>query len=160
VPGADAAEVLVANAVAPVTAVAGLLAAILAGLLLVRWWLGRGAKAPVHVTWGCGYTAPSPRMQYSGASFSAQFVEVFDAVLTTLRRAKLPVGFFPAKGKHLSTTCVDSVEQRMFESLGRSELLARRIAALVSGEPTVSFAAGLLVLCALVLFAIGGSVFP
>ncbi len=155
-----AANALVASTVTPVNVAAGLFLGLLGALLLVRRMLAGSQPAPRHVTWGCGYTAVSPRMQYSGTSFSLQFVGVFEAVLKLLKRVKLPQGPFPAKGSHLNTTCVDSVEQKMFESLGHSENLARRIASLVSAEPTASFAVGLLALAAIAAVALARGGLP
>ena len=73
-----------------------------------------------HVTWGCGYTAPNPRMQYTGSSFSDQFVSVFRFFLRKVSRVKLPDGPFPENG-YLNTHYVDAVERRMFKVLGEGE---------------------------------------
>jgi len=40
------------------------------------------------VTWGCGYTAPSPRMQYTASSFADWLVSLFSTMLRP--RAKVP----------------------------------------------------------------------
>jgi NADH:ubiquinone oxidoreductase subunit 5 (subunit L)/multisubunit Na+/H+ antiporter MnhA subunit len=34
----------------------------------------------VHPTWGCGYTAPNTRMQYTGKSFSKTFAKLFSYI--------------------------------------------------------------------------------
>ena len=56
-------------------------------LIIIARRLQRGAAR--HVTWGCGYTAPNTRMQYTGTSFSLQFARVFETFLPQLRREKL-----------------------------------------------------------------------
>jgi formate hydrogenlyase subunit 3/multisubunit Na+/H+ antiporter MnhD subunit len=64
----------IARAVAPVGAIAAaiwLLAAL--GWPAVSWL--RGRNPALDTTWGCGYAAPSPRMQYTARSFSEQFAE-------------------------------------------------------------------------------------
>lgn len=53
-----------------VSKVAMLLIAVAATLLLVRRWLLRGRRIDESPTWGCGFTAPTERMQYTGESFS------------------------------------------------------------------------------------------
>ena len=68
-----------------------LLAAIAAGsLLLRRLSVGRVASG---ATWGCGYAAPTPRMQYTSASFAQMLVELFGWALRprTHRPAKMPL---------------------------------------------------------------------
>jgi len=61
-------------------------AGILAVSLLVRRLARRRREAE---TWGCGYLAPSPRMQYSGASFA----EGLHRLLPGILRAKLSVPY-------------------------------------------------------------------
>lgn len=78
------------------------------GLLNLAVWLAGGAigglflvsrqKQPQDVggTWGCGYAAPSPRMQYTGRSFSQLLVEgLLPQVLRARTIARLPTGIFP-----------------------------------------------------------------
>jgi hydrogenase-4 component B len=144
-PVLDAAKVL-----EPVARVGLLLIGVLAALVLARRWLARGAPAPRHVTWGCGYGATSPRMQYTGASFSAQLVSIFYAVLPHLRREKLPRGPFPEGNGHLDTHCVDAVEKRMFEVIGEGDRLVTGLAHRTPAEPRLALAAGLVVLVAAV----------
>jgi hydrogenase-4 component B len=143
--GAGAAALL-----APVAGLGALGVAVLAALAGLRWWLLRGGPSPVHVTWGCGYGAPTPRMQYTATSFSAQFAGIFRTVLRTLRRERLPVGPFPGKGDHLNTHCVDAVEQRLFEVMGEGDGLVVRLAHRIPIEPRFSLAAGLVVLLVVV----------
>src|SRR5262249_17468810 len=68
--GAAAADVrAVAGVLAPLAACnAGLIAAIALVLTLLARRAGRNAV--VVDTWGCGYAAPDPRMQYTAASFA------------------------------------------------------------------------------------------
>jgi hydrogenase-4 component B len=73
----------------------------------------RGLPAQRHVTWGCGYTAPNPRMQYTGSGFSWDFGRRFQGVLLLLRRQKAPEGYFPTDA-YLLSHCPDAVERRLF----------------------------------------------
>jgi hydrogenase-4 component B len=158
--GAPAALPSAVSVLPAVTLAAWLFLGLCLLLFAVRWWLGRKAPATRHVTWGCGYSAVSPRMQYTGTSFSSQFAAIFQSVLVHLRRAVLPRGPFPEKGSHLNTHCVDAVERRMFEVLGEGEGLARQLYSRVSERPSYSFGIGLLVLVLIVGFVVAGGGHP
>ncbi len=57
--------------------------AIAAALLLVR--LVRRCGAPRPITWSCGYALPSPRMQYTAASFAQMLTGLFRSVFAQRR---------------------------------------------------------------------------
>jgi hydrogenase-4 component B len=74
----------------------GLLAALLAvGALL--WQCVRRSVVDKGATWGCGYAAPTARMQYTSSSFSQMLVGLFAWALRPRahRPGKLPL--FPQK---------------------------------------------------------------
>jgi len=137
---------------------AGLL--VVTGLLLLARRALRAPRALPHVTWGCGYTKPMPRMQYTGGSFSQALTALILPALVYLRRERLPGrALFPHDG-HLHTSCVDSVERRMFEVLGAGDDLVKDMATNVPETPRLSFALGLgtvVVLVGLLLLARSGS---
>lgn len=56
------------------------LASAIVVLGVARYALGRRRPMRAGVTWGCGYHAPNPRMQYTASSFAAPLVTVFGAV--------------------------------------------------------------------------------
>ncbi|MEW5849195.1 MAG: hypothetical protein AB2A00_10280, partial [Myxococcota bacterium] len=122
-------------------------------LLLARWLLLRG-RAERSVTWGCGYDAPSPRMQYSGTSFSSPFAGVLRVLLPQVSRTALPVGPFPTTG-HVQTHHVDAVERRMFRVLGEGESSVARVSGWLREDDGPSFAAGLVFISAVVLLILG-----
>ncbi len=103
-----------------------------------------------HVTWGCGYTRPNPRMQYTGSSFSHPMVVVFRDLLRYLRRDSLPKGPFPADGK-LETHCVDSVEYSVFNALQIGERLVESVLHRVPETSRASIGLGLAALILLVV---------
>jgi hydrogenase-4 component B len=120
------------------------LAVALTLLGIVRW--AQGLRARRTVTWGCGYTAPSPRMQYTGSSFTEPFARVFESFLPAVRREQVPHEPFPQRPGHLSTHHPDAVEKRMFEVLGQGEELVARASGRISERPQFAFAGGLVVL--------------
>jgi hydrogenase-4 component B len=61
---------------------ASLLFIVLIGFVFfIRMLLLRGKERIVSTTWGCGYTAPSARMQYTGKSFSKSFGKILNFIL-------------------------------------------------------------------------------
>ena len=78
--------------------------AIVAGALaLVRRRLLAGRSVTTGPTWDCGYASTSPRMQYSGSSFSQPLTAVFARVLPTDVHGTLPKGLFPARASFART---------------------------------------------------------
>jgi hydrogenase-4 component B len=91
-----------AGTILAVAAVAGLL------VYLTR----RAAAGP---TWGCGYAAPSPRMQYTGRSFAELLAErVYPRSLRPKVTRRAPEGLFPAPGS-LTSDCPDPVTAKVYE---------------------------------------------
>jgi hydrogenase-4 component B len=128
----------------------------LAALLMAAglWrWLGVHAARRTS-TWGCGYGAPSPRMQYTGSSFSETFTRVFGSFLPALRRERLPVELFPEHPGQLGTHHPDAVERRIFEVLGRGEDFVTAVAKRIPEDPRYAFAAALC--CMIVVAALVG----
>jgi len=131
----------------------GIVGALLLGLLLlalaVRRWRARTLPQAQSVTWGCGYAAVSPRMQYSGASFSADFAARFDGILGLGRRQKPVEGYFPGDA-WLTTDCTDAVERRLFDVIRQGDGSASALSQdLREDDPRIAFAAGLVALVAI-----------
>ncbi|HVI76302.1 MAG TPA: oxidoreductase, partial [Anaeromyxobacteraceae bacterium] len=86
---------------------AGFLAA--AGLL-GAWRRRRVRGAPTAETWGCGYTRPTPRMQYTGSSFAEMLTLRFGWAFFPRARVDPPRGAFPhhaAFSSHVPDTVLD-----------------------------------------------------
>jgi hydrogenase-4 component B len=122
---------------------------ILAALVVLRFWLLPGCNRR-HVTWGCGYTAPNARMQYTGSSFSHPMVAVFRDLLKYLTREDLPRGVFPPDG-HYESHCVDSVERTMFALLANGEKVVVQFTGRIPEGTRFSFGLGLATLVILVI---------
>jgi hydrogenase-4 component B len=141
------------DALDAISAAVRLLAVMLAVLAGLGWWIGR--RAPRRTTWGCGYTAPTARMQYTASSFAAQFNRIFVAVMPVKQRETLPRAVFPTHPGQLSTAHVDAVERRMFEVLGQNEQMAVAVSSRVPEQPRIAFAIGLVVLIGIVVAVVG-----
>jgi len=147
----------VTSALTSISGLGALLLLVFGGLVLLRLALTRGMTARQHVTWACGYTGVTPRMQYTSTSFSLQFGVMFDAVLVRLRRQQLPQEPFPRAQGHLHTHCVDAVERRLFEVMGEGDTLVARTAGQIPESTRVSFAAGLVVIVGLLALLLTGT---
>jgi hydrogenase-4 component B len=92
-PGSTADETLTAlSLISLVTVLFGVSVVI---LVLARHLLLRGRAVRGALTWDCGYALPTPRMQYTAASFAAPVLDPFQGLLRT-RIHRAPVaGFFP-----------------------------------------------------------------
>jgi hydrogenase-4 component B len=90
----------VVDSLLAITRAATLLLVVIAVLLVVRRLLMRGREVKEAATWGCGYAAPTPRMQYTPASFAAPLLDPFSPVLQTRTRRTGPTGFFPVHASY------------------------------------------------------------
>lgn len=82
------------------------------GVTLVTTYRGRVAA---DATWGCGYAAPTSRMQYTARSFSELLAErLLPAVLRPRVKQAVPNGIFPAVGRY-ATECVDPLTRGVYE---------------------------------------------
>jgi hydrogenase-4 component B len=131
-----------------------------AGLIVLVWALRRVWRpAPARsVTWGCGHTAASPRLQYTAGSFSHDFAQHYRGVMVLLNRRKAPQGYFPDDA-YLITDCVDAVERRLYNVIGEGDRTASLVSRLMhEDDPRLGFALALasaVAIAALVVLAEG-----
>jgi hydrogenase-4 component B len=75
-------------------------------LILTGWLLRsrlRSAVVATGPTWGCGYVAPTPRMQYTSSSFAQMLVGMFSWVLRPRTHRPRVLRLFPTKSEFHST---------------------------------------------------------
>jgi hydrogenase-4 component B len=107
-----------------------LLLLLLGGLtLLYRFRL---AQAPRRVseTWGCGYLAPTPRMQYTSSSFAATLVGLFSGLLRPHTKTPQVLGHFPkpvAFRSHVPEVLLEGVYLPAFSILNLRLSLVRKL---------------------------------
>ena len=101
------------------------LALAVAGLLFAL--LLRGRPRASDETWGCGYAAPTPRMQYTAHSFSEIVSDLLPRRLGGRVRTQLPSGLVPSPGR-VSSDYTDPLTRGLYEPL--FDRLARRLAGL------------------------------
>ena len=85
------------------------------GLAIILWAVFRGPSTQPVETWGCGYVAPTARMQYTARSFS-EFISY--RLLPRIMRARIvkemPASPFPASGS-FSSRCTDPLTHGVYE---------------------------------------------
>ena len=69
---------------------------------------------------------------------------------------RLPRGPFPEKSGHVNTHCVDAVEKRVFEVMGKGDHLIKRLGRGIPVDPRFSLAAGLVALVAMLWLLLAG----
>jgi hydrogenase-4 component B len=83
-----------------ITRIAAVLALLAGSLALLRHALLRRRTVASAATWGCGYAAPDPRMEYTAASFARPLLEPFLGALHVRVDQEGPSGYFPAKARY------------------------------------------------------------
>jgi hydrogenase-4 component B len=83
----------------------GACALALAGLFWVlRRGLLRDRRVETQPTWGCGFSRPSPSMQYTASSYTQPLVLVFQGLLMRETEAQTPSGYWPKRAGFRSRT--------------------------------------------------------
>lgn len=130
---------------------------VVAVVCLSRWVKTRGVRS--GLTWDCGYSGPTPRMQYTSGSFAGIVADWFRWVFRPERMQRRPRGIFP-ECAHRVERVPETVLERVIEPVGRAVLrLAHAARQLQHGRLQfyiVYVATGLAVLAVIAL--LGGTV--
>ncbi len=90
-------------------------------LLALRTYFYRGKQVAASGTWGCGFTQPTVKMQYTGSSYAGSIIEFFGP-LAPLEQDHPPIqGRFPVK-THYHSHVHDIAEQHMHRLVVRPVL--------------------------------------
>lgn len=98
--GAQVAVFDVAGPLNAISRVASVLVSLILLFTLLRYALLRRRDVKVAATWGCGYPAPTARMQYTAASFAQPLLTPFASVLHVQMQSEGPEGFFPRRARY------------------------------------------------------------
>ena len=96
--------------------IGALVIALAAGLAFLRFRLARRPPAPGVPTWGCGYSRPGPKLQYTASSFADPLLAIFRRVLFTRTDRRLATGSFP-EAPAIATRTDDAAESFFFRPL-------------------------------------------
>ena len=83
-------------------------------MMVVRRKLLAGRRVEQAVTWGCGYAAPTPHMQYTASSFARPLTQLFRLFLQPRDEIHPPHGLFP-KLASLHTRTPDLFRRYIYE---------------------------------------------
>ena len=106
-----------------ITMVAAILLGVILLLALLRRALYAGKTVTQSGTWGCGFTRPTARMQYTGSSYANDILAFFRAVAPLHQEEKPVQGRFPGEATYHSH--VEDVAET-----GAGKLIVRPITAL------------------------------
>lgn len=96
-----------------VAAVLGVLLVLVAAILFLRRRLLAAAGVRREPTWGCGYAAPTARMQYGPASFVEPAARLLSGPMGQTSRLDMAPGYFPA-GARLVVAAPDRIKNAVF----------------------------------------------
>lgn len=66
-------------------------------------------------TWGCGYTAATPKIQYTGASYVKTFSETLDGLIGFDKQSQIPTESYPQEAGQVQSESFDQVERKAIE---------------------------------------------
>jgi hydrogenase-4 component B len=122
-----------AGSLAPLGTITALHLALAALAAASGWFLARRlrrGKTAADSTWGCGYLAPTPRMQYSASSFAGMLTDFFSGILRPDRHVVAPKGPFPGAasyGSHVPEAVLERVYLPLLERANRKLAPVRRL---------------------------------
>ena len=82
---------------------------------LVRALINRKKKVEVGETWGCGYTAPTPKIQYTATSFVKTLVKLFGVVFGFRKEKDAIKETYPQTPIRYSSENYDKIESALIE---------------------------------------------
>ena len=98
-----------------------ILVAIIAILIILKRNAMRSLPVEQAQTWGCGYSFPTARMQYTASSFAKPVLSIFSRVLGYVVKGNKPKGYFPKEGEvisHVTEASEEFIFQPVFRFIG------------------------------------------
>lgn len=89
---------------------------LLAAILALRHLFYKGKTVTRHGTWGCGFTQPTARMQYTGSSYAASILQFFRPVAPLSEKHKAIEGCFPSE-THYHSHVHDIAEKHLDKAI-------------------------------------------
>ncbi|HNW50063.1 MAG TPA: proton-conducting transporter membrane subunit [Prolixibacteraceae bacterium] len=92
----------IAHTVQPIGLASGVFILLIALVFSVRKIMIRNREITVSPTWGCGYVAPQPKIQYTASSFVRTYSKLFNPFLLFEKKEKNVSGVFPVEAHYKS----------------------------------------------------------
>jgi hydrogenase-4 component B len=109
------AQVNAFNAIQPITLASWILILLVISIFIVRKLVMSQHKISEGSTWGCGYVAPTPKIQYTASSFVRTYSKLFAPFLSIGKHEEEIHGVFPSEGKY-HTHPYDGIEKWLIDS--------------------------------------------
>jgi hydrogenase-4 component B len=106
-------------------------------IYFVRYKLGVSKQAEIGPTWGCGYVAPTQKLQYTASSFVRNYRKLAEPVLLIEKHKKDVEGIFPGKAWHETNPKDKTEELLLLAPLRKLRNFLSRINFLQNGRPQV-----------------------
>jgi hypothetical protein len=102
------------SALQPVSWASWILILVVISIFTIRKYALSHRKIETGPTWGCGYSAGTPKIQYTASSFVRTYSKLFAPFLTIGKHEDQIHGIFPSEGKY-STHPYDKVEKWLID---------------------------------------------
>jgi formate hydrogenlyase subunit 3/multisubunit Na+/H+ antiporter MnhD subunit len=113
-------------------------------IFFLRKLVTRKRKIETLTTWGCGYVASSPKLQYTASSFVRTYRKLYGSLLLTIKKEKEIKGVFPSKGLY-ETHPYDNIEKWLVDKpIKAYKSFLGRFVFLQSGRLQVSILYGII----------------
>ena len=109
------AQVNAFNAIQPISLAAWILVLLVIGIFTIRKFALHHRKIETGPTWGCGYVAPTAKIQYTAGSFVRTYSKLFAPFLSIGKHEDEIHGVFPPEGKY-HTHPYDEIEKWLIDS--------------------------------------------
>jgi len=109
------AQIKVFNAIQPISLASGMLILLVISIFAIRKFALNHRKIFTGPTWGCGYSASTPKIQYTAGSFVRTYSKLFAPFLLIGKHEEEIRGIFPSEGKY-HTHPYDEVEKWLIDS--------------------------------------------
>ena len=109
------AQVNAYNAIQSISLASWILILLIISIFIIRKFVLSHHKVSTGPTWGCGYTAPTSKIQYTASSFVRTYSKLFAPFLSMGKHEDEILGVFPSEGKY-HTHPYDEIEKWLIDS--------------------------------------------
>jgi len=117
-----------------ITRIGCVLLGVIVVLAILRAALLRNRVIAEAPTWGCGYEAPTPRMQYTASSIAEPVLEPFVLSLHRQQKSDLPTAYFPRSARFQQETGDSAGDRYLLPAMRRVVSTLARLRGLQQGH--------------------------